>query len=209
MNIQEKALELFDFAQSRAQSRRQFVRGSVAAAGALGVVTSMGLGKSMAQGLTDLDILNFALTLEHLEARMYADMLATNILTGKELSYLTSFGQHEAAHVKAITDTIVKLGGTPVAALASYKFPAFNNRGDILNFAKVAEDTGVGAYQGAAAAIQNKDILAAAGSIVQVEARHAAIINLLSGLDAPVPAPYTASLTIPQVLAVVNPVLGQ
>ena len=209
MNIQEKALELFDFAQSRAQSRQQFVRGSVAAAGALGVVSSVGLGKSMAQGLTDLDILNFALTLEHLEARMYVEMLATNILTGKELTYLKSFGQHEAAHVKAITDTIVKLGGTPVAALASYKFPAFTNRGDILNFAKVAEDTGVGAYQGAAAAIQNKDVLAAAGSIVQVEARHAAIINLLLGLPAPVPAAYTTSLTIPQVLAIVNPILGK
>ena len=52
-----------------------------------------------------------------------------------------------------------------------------NNRKAILDFAKVAEDLGVGAYQGAAAAIANKDYLAGAGSIVQVEARHAAIVN--------------------------------
>ena len=92
-------------------------------------------------------------------------------------------------------------------ALASYQFPAFDSRKAILDFAKVAEDTGVGAYQGAAAAIDNKDYLAAAGSIVQVEARHAAIVNLLMGID-PVPAAVTPSLTIDQVLQVVGPIMG-
>lgn len=205
MNMNERFEELIDFAQSR----RSFVRGSVAIAGAVGISSSIGLGRAFAQGLTDLDILNFALTLEHLESRMYNEMLAKNILTGKDAQYFVNFGQAEAAHVKAITNTIIKLGGTPVAAKASYNFPAFNNRGDILNFAKVAEDTGVGAYQGAAAAIKNKDVLAAAGSIVQVEARHAAIINVLIGADAPVPDAFTKSLTIDQVLQIVNPVLGQ
>ena len=169
----------------------------------------MGLGKAFAQGLSDLDILGFALTLEHLESRMYADMLAKGILAGKELTYFTNFGQAEAAHVTAIADTITKLGGTPVAAKASYNFPTFNNRGDILNFAKIAEDIGVGAYQGAAAAIKNKDVLAAAGAIVQVEARHAAIINLLIGADAPVPDAFTKSQTVAEVLQKVNPILGQ
>ena len=150
MNMNERFEELIDFAQSR----RSFVRGSVAIAGAVGISSSIGLGRAFAQGLTDLDILNFALTLEHLESRMYNEMLAKNILTGKDAQYFVNFGKAEAAHVKAITDTIIKLGGTPVAAKASYNFPAFNNRGDILNFAKVAEDTGVGAYQGAAAAIK-------------------------------------------------------
>lgn len=205
MKMNERLEELIDFAHSR----RNVVRGSVAVAGALGISTNVGLGRAFAQGLSDLDILNFALTLEHLESRMYNEMLAKNILIGKELQYFTSFGQAEAAHVTAITDTITKLGGTPVAAKASYNFPAFNNRGDILNFAKIAEDTGVGAYQGAAAAITNKDILAAAGSIVQVEARHAAILNLLIGTGQPVPDAFTKSLTIDQVLQIVNPVLGQ
>ena len=204
MNMNEKVLELFDFAQSR----RNFVKGSVAIAGGLGIVGSTGLSKAFAQGLTDLDILNFALTLEHLESRMYADMLAKNILTGKELTYFTNFGAAEAAHVQAIAGTITKLGGTPVAAKASYNFPAFTNRGDILNFAKIAEDIGVGAYQGAAAAIKNKDVLAAAGSIVQLEARHAAIMNLLIGLDAPVPDAFTKSQTVAEVLAKVTPILG-
>ena len=205
MNMNERLEELIDFAQSR----RNVMRGSIAVAGALGISSSVGLGRAFAQGLSDLDILNFALTLEHLESRMYSDMLAKNILTGKELQYFTNFGQAEAAHVAAITATITKLGGTPVAPKASYNFPAFNNRGDILYCAKVAEDTGVGAYQGAAAAIQNKDVLAAAGSIVQIEARHAAIINVLIGADQPVPDAFTKSLTVAQVLQIVNPVLGQ
>lgn len=202
MNMDTQVHELLDFALSR----RNMVRGSVVA-GSVAMATTAGLSKAFAQGLSDIDILQFALTLEHLEARMYVEMLAKNILTGKDLTYMTSFGGHEAAHVKAITDTLVSLGATPVTAQASYNFPAFNTREDILNFAKVAEDTGVGAYQGAAAAISNKAILAAAGSIVQVEARHAAIINLLLGLN-PVPTAVTNSLTIDQVNTIVGPILG-
>jgi len=194
--------DLLDFAASR----RNFVRGSVAG-GSLAVATAAGLGHAFAQQLSDIDILQFALTLEHLEANMYASMLATNLLTGKEQTYFTSFGGHEAAHVKALTDTLTKLGANPVQANAKYNFPAFDSREAILNFAKTAEDIGVGAYQGAAAAITNKAILAAAGSIVQVEARHAAIVNLLLGLD-PVPQPTTASLTIDEVKAKVGPILG-
>ncbi|MBX3016166.1 MAG: ferritin-like domain-containing protein [Caldilineaceae bacterium] len=198
-----QVLELIDFAQSR----RHFVRGSMAVLGSLALTTTAGLGRAFAQGLTDLDILQFALTLEHLEARMYQEMLAANLLTGKDRQYFTSFGQHEAAHVDALTQTITRLGGQPVAAQATYNFPAFDSRMAILNFAKVAEDTGVGAYQGAAAAITNKEILAAAGSIVQVEARHAAIVNFLLELK-PVPSAVTASLTIDEVNAIVGPILA-
>ena len=202
MSMQEKLNDLLDFTFSR----RNIMRGSVAG-GTLALATASGLGRAFAQGLTDVDILQFALTLEHLEARMYVDMNATGILTGKEKTYLEIFGSHEAAHVAAITSTLTSLGATPVTAQSSYNFPAFNTREAILNFAKTVEDTGVGAYQGAAAAITNKDILAAAGSIVQIEARHAALINLLLGLD-PVPQAATSGLTIDQVNAAVGPILG-
>ena len=163
--------------------------------------------KVLAQELTDVDILQFALTLEHLEARMYKDMLAANILTGKEKGYFESFGHAEAAHVDALVKALSGLGVKPVEAKASYNFPAFTSREAILNFAKLAEDTGVGAYQGAAALIKEKAYLAAAGSILQVEARHATIMNILLGLD-PVPAAFTSSLTVQEVLDIVNPVLG-
>lgn len=202
MSMQEKLNDLLDFTFAR----RHIMRGSVAG-GTLALATASGLGRAFAQGLNDVDILQFALTLEHLEARMYLDMNATGILTGKEKTYLEIFGSHEAAHVAAITSALTSLGATPVTAQSSYNFPAFNTREAILNFAKTVEDTGVGAYQGAAAAITNKDILAAAGSIVQIEARHAALINLLLGLD-PVPQAATSGLTIDQVNAAVGPILG-
>src|SRR5215212_7992822 len=96
---------------------------------------------------------------------------------------------------KRLTDALTAAGATPVQAQAKYNFPAFDSREAILNFAKTVEDIAVGAYQGAAAFISNKAYLAAAGSIVQVSARHAAIINVLLGLD-PVPQPMTASLTL-------------
>ena len=165
------------------------------------------MASALAQDLTDVDIIQFALTLEHLEAAMYQEMLAANILSGKELMYIQSFGQHEAAHVDGLTAALQAVGVEPVKALADYQFPAFDSREAILNFAKVAEDIGVGAYQGAANLIDNKDYLAVAGSIVQVEARHAAIINLLLGID-PVPAAVTSSLTVDEVLQKVNPILG-
>lgn len=201
MNFSNAVNDLVDFAFSR----RNMVKGSTS--GDLSLATPAGLGRAFAQELTDVDILNFALTLEHLEDRMYRDMLATNILTGKEMELFQAFGSHEAAHVKALTDALSAAGATPAQAQDSYNFPAFNNRGDILNFAKIAEETGVGAYQGAAAAISNKDYLAAAGSIVQIETRHAAIVRQLMG-NAPVPVAFTPSLTIAEVNEIVGPILG-
>lgn len=202
MNIQNAVAELFDFAFSR----KNVVQGSVGG-GNPALATPAGLGRAFAQELTDVDILQFALGLEHLEARMYVDMLAANILTDKELRYFQSFGSQEAAHVTFLTDGLSAAGATPVQAAPSYDFPTFDSREAILDLARIAEETGVGAYQGAAAAIQNKDYLAAAGSIVQVEARHAAIVRMLLG-QKPVPAATTPSLTIAEVNAIVGPLIG-
>src|SRR5690349_20486883 len=68
-----------------------------------------------AQWDVDLDILNYALTLEHLEAEAYRVANASGLLTGDAAKYFQSFGAHEAAHVVALTQTITSLGGTPVA----------------------------------------------------------------------------------------------
>lgn len=202
MSFTDKVLELLDMGWTRRHNTH------VSLTNNRSVSNNIALGRTFTMQLTDVDILQFALTLEHLESAMYSQMLAANILTGKEQTYFTNFGAAEAAHVTALTDGLSAAGVEPVAALDSYNFPAFDSRQAILDFAKVAEDIGVGAYQGAAAAIANKDYLAAAGSIVQVEARHAAIVNVLLGMK-PVPAAVTSSLTVDEVLAKVNPILGQ
>src|SRR5262245_43547909 len=115
--------------------------------------------------MSDVDILQYALTLEHMEAAMYESMVAANIVTGKEQEYFRSMGEHEASHVSALMKALQAEGVEPVAALMDYHFPAFDSREAILDFAKSAEETGVGAYQGVLAEIDSKDYLAAASSI--------------------------------------------
>ena len=80
----------------------------------------------------------------------------------------------EQQHVEALTSAIKGAGGTP-AKKPTFVFPV-TNQASFLKLAYVLENTGVGAYNGAGPALKNPQYLAAAGSIVQVEARHAAAI---------------------------------
>ena len=147
--------------------------------------------------------MNYALTLEYFEATLYQTLNAGGKLQGKDLQFTQLFGQQEQAHVDAVKSTIEKLGGTPVQK-GDYNFPTLNTRNDVLNLLNVVEQTGVGAYLGAAGYIQNKDILAAAASIMQVEARHTALIRFLLDIP-PVPDAFTPALTPAEVLAKVKP----
>ncbi len=77
-----------------------------------------------------------------------------------------------------------------------------------LKLAQTLEDTGVSAYNGAGPSIKSKDVLAAAGSIVQIEARHAAVIRLLRGQQ-PAPNAFDPALTKEQVLTAVTPLIAK
>jgi hypothetical protein len=111
----------------------------------------------------------------------------------------------EDQHVAALTATIKKLGGTPVPE------PKFNfNYSDTAGFLKLSqtfEDTGVSAYNGAAPSISSKDVLAAAGGIVQVEGRHAAAIRL-QNKQSPAPDAFDPALGKDQVLKAVMPFIS-
>ena len=74
----------------------------------------------------------------------------------------------------------------------------------VLGLAITLEETGVGAYNGAAPRLQSDDYLDAFGSIVQVEARHAGALRELAGRN-PAPAAFDRALTGPQVLRAVRP----
>ncbi len=88
-----------------------------------------------------------------------------------------------------------------------FKFPMTGER-SFLKLAQTLEDTGVSAYNGAAPSIKSKDVLAAAGSIVQIEARHAAVIRLLRG-QKPAPNAFDPALTKQQVLDAVTPLIAK
>lgn len=160
----------------------------------------------------DLEVLNYALTLEHLEAAFYEQINAAGVLTGDAASYFATIGEHETAHVSALTTAISGAGGTPVAARASYDFDALGDlsmASGILAAAEVLESTGVAAYNGAGTEISDKSILSTAGAIVQTEANHVAIVRVLIDPDAnPVPTAFPEAMAPQDVLDAVTPLLG-
>jgi hypothetical protein len=155
----------------------------------------------------DLDILNYALTLELLEAELYRQIVAGGKLSGDEQQFATDFGAQEAAHVTALRQTIQQLGGTPVAAPVRYTFPAFDTRDTIVNFLVAVEELGAGAYLGAAPEITNPDVLTAAVQIHNVEGGHASVWQLQAG-KVPVAGPFATPAKRADVLATVAPLLG-
>jgi hypothetical protein len=159
-------------------------------------------------------VLNFALTLEILEADIYRQAL--NLATGRALTapleangrnyrlavpdalrcqaevdagfaYLRSFAYVEAAHRDFLIAAIQASGGTPVGPNpGGYKFPTTPARTlkGILEAIIPLEETGVRAYLGAAPYLTDLPTIQTASTIYSTEARHSAAINLV--LNAPI-----------------------
>jgi Ferritin-like domain len=166
-------------------SRQAFVmRGAIAAGSVYGLATvGPFVREALAQeGGGDVEVLNFALTLEYLEATFYTQGLKqVRGLAGGVKSLATEIRDNENEHVDALSQTIEDLGGMPVKAPGVDFGGAFASQKAFLQLAQTFEDTGVSAYNGAAPMIESAEVLGAAGSIVQVEARHAAAIRSLNG----------------------------
>jgi Ferritin-like domain len=189
-------------------TRSSFIlRGALAAGAFYGAsaVTPFVSAALAETGGGDAEILNFALTLEYLESDFYNVKGKSLNLTGEAKSYAMMFGEEEADHVTALTAAIKQLGGTPVAK-PTFVFPV-TSQSSFLTLASVLENTGVGAYNGAAPSLQSKQVLAAAGSIVQIEARHAAAIDLLIGKSPTPNEGFDTPLTKTQVLAKAGPLI--
>jgi rubrerythrin len=154
----------------------------------------------------DLKVFEFALTLEYVEAAFYQAALTGKKLSAEVEAVATEFGEHEQEHVDTITKAIKQLGAkAPAAPKVNFQIP---DEKAFLKLAVALEETGVAAYSGAAPAIFSRDLLEAAGSIVQVEARHAAALRLLDDQD-PAPAAFDKPITPPEALARVQQFVAQ
>ena len=189
-------------------SRASFILRGAMTAGAVYGATAIApyVGNALAaSGSGDVDILNFALTLEYLEADFYTHKSKSVGLTGEAKSLAALIAGHEQQHVDALVKAIKGAGGTPVKK-PTFAFPVSDQAG-FLKLAYVLENTGVGAYNGAGPSLKTPAYLAAAGSIVQVEARHAAAIALLVGKPITPDGGFDKPQSKSQVLAKAGPLI--
>ncbi len=178
---------------TRLESRRNVLKWASAAAVAavaFGVdVPGLRLHQAFAQagvdlGSGDIGVLNYAYALEQLEAAFYTQVIASPYrgMRGYERSLLRQIRDHEIEHRDFLRHA---LGANAIPALQpNFTAVDFSNRRSVLTTASTFEDLGVSAYNGGGPAIQDPQYLAVAGSIVSVEARHAATLrDLISPLS--------------------------
>jgi rubrerythrin len=190
-------------------TRAQFiVRGALATGAVYGVgaVAPYVSGAFAATATDDLQILSFALGLEQLETAFYKAALTNAGLTGDLRKLAAAFGAQEAQHATALSDLITQLGSKPAPAPTA-KF-GLTDQASFLRLAVTLEDTGIGAYNGAAPQIKTPEILTALGGIVQTEARHSSALRMLAGQD-PAPQAFDKGLTPTEVSSAVQPFVQQ
>jgi rubrerythrin len=220
----------------RLSSRRTFLSGSAKLLGGgalalgLGAVPAFAKGndddedkkhggkRNNGSGVSDVDILNYALVLERLEYEFYRRHLqrfSENKIEGA--SIFDGFGNkvrshiyenfvrirnHEKTHVQTLIKVIKSLGGKPVGE-SEYDF-GVKNVADFVATAQVLEDTGVMAYDGAIAYIHRPGLQTAGATIATVEARHASYLRLLNG-EVPFPEAFDEPKAPRQVCEMVDP----
>jgi rubrerythrin len=171
-------------AATAGDTRAQLFRKAAIGGGAVLGATAFGgllpeLAAARPSKKQDLKILNYALTLEYLEAAFYNEAVSSNAISGAALDFAKLVAKHEDQHVVALRKTIKSLGGTPVKK-PKFDFKGTNReQGKFLSTAFVLENTGVRAYLGQAPRLKSRALVAAAGSIVTIEARHAAAVAAL------------------------------
>ena len=203
---------LDDIAGRLEESRAGFLKKAAIFGGGVAAVASGAMAfpsTARASKASDAEILNFALTLEYLEASFYAIAVEKAPLDNRSRRLATVIRDHELAHVDALVKTIRDLGGTPIKR-PKFRFQpdvVYANQQAFLQTAMALEDTGVGAYNGAGPALTVMAVKAAAASIVAVEGMHAAWVRGVGG-TAPAPDAFDSLLTKQQVLAAAGPFIA-
>jgi len=155
-------------------------------------------------------VLQFARVLEELESEFYKEALAKFVpkdftdagisIPDIAIQNFKAILSHETAHTQFLGAALSAVGAQPVPG-CKFKFDSvLTDVTTMASVARVVEAVGVGAYLGGATLVDDKNILAAAGSILTIEARHQSFLNILNGASA-IPQAFDIALTPPQVLA--------
>lgn len=168
---------------------------------ALSVLTATAAPLKRAPAITDVEILNYALTLEYLEDAFYSGALArfddaAFSDAGLDRSAFVEIAAHEAQHVSFLAGAL----GEKATAACTYSFP-YTDVKSFASLSAVIEGVGVTAYLGAAGLISNKAYLTAAGSILTTESRHAAYVASEIG-GSPWSGPEDTPLSISEVFSI-------
>jgi hypothetical protein len=172
----------------------------------IGGLPAVALGAPSAK--QDVKILNFALLLEYLESSFYVEAVKKGKLSGETLAFAKTVRDHELAHVAYLKKAL----GSKAIKKPSFDFGDTTSKQSTFQAtAQALEDTGVSAYNGQGPRL-TKATLAAAATIVSVEARHAAWIRSIIGSpkyggkarNYPAPAAFDKALSMKQVVNVVN-----
>jgi rubrerythrin len=191
--------------QVASDSRADFFRKAGLAAGGAVMASSVFAGlpalASAAVPKGDIAILQFALTLEYLEAAFYKEAVDNGKLNGAALQFAQTVAKDEAAHVTGLKRALGK------HAQKSPKFDFQGTTNDQDTFLKTAytlENTGVKAYLGQAGRIKTPGILLTAASIVTVEARHSGAVGQLLGMSISPSGAYDKGASMQAILKAVK-----
>ncbi|KZP06650.1 hypothetical protein FIBSPDRAFT_804701 [Athelia psychrophila] len=158
--------------------------------------------KRATSAIDDTTVLNFALTLEHLENAFYSGALAkfseADFASAGMPAYshgrFVEIGQHEAAHVKFLSAAL----GANATQPCNYTFP-YTDPKSFAALSMTLEGVGVSAYTGAAQYITSKAYLTAAASVLSTEARHASWVAGVVDKQAPWSGPFDVPLGLDSV----------
>ena len=193
-------------------TRVQFLTRSAALAGASATLAAFGPATrraAAAGGNIDLEVAQYALLLERLEADYYVRAIKeVPFRSAAARGIAVEFADSETQHVDALEKLVRQLNGRAGRAPRFDFGPALTNEDDFLRLAMAFEDTGVSAYNGAGPLLENDEVLATAGQIVQVEARHAARVRRVNGVKV-APNAFDPPLTMDQVMMKVKPYIKQ
>ncbi len=179
--------------EDRELNRRSFLKVAGFGAAAIATMTVVGCNdnedvvtpsNTLDLGSGDIGVLNYAYALEQLEAAFYEKVVATGTatqLSGDEMLIFKDIKDHEVIHREYFLKALGSNAKTLTSAQVNFTSIKFDNRASILATAMAFEDLGVSAYNGAGKYLSDAGLLLAAGKIVSVEARHAAVIrNIIS-----------------------------